>query len=522
MSLDDSVITQWATIEPYIDEMPNWVAEEDRLRLGAYTTYENIYWNVEDAIELIRRQEDGPALLIPKPMTIVDTTSYYLLKGLSIDPVDPEKDGDLTLWLKNFFKREKFYSRFHGAKHSGVRKGDWLFHITADPEALPERRVSLTTLDPAVYFPEYDPDDMETIIAVRLVEQWQHPDDPLKLVVKVLKYWYEDTGVIWREEDLWELEDWYNAKRAVKVKSLIPASPLDARITTIPVYHFRNREDDGHPWGNSELRGFERIFQAIDQAISDEEIALALVGLGVYATDAGRPIDPVTKQPMDWVVSPGFVWEMPGATMVKKLEGISSVTPVQDHVGYIEGTLHEASGTSDVAIGRIDAQTAESGVALAIKFIPTLAKVEQRDTAGIEILQQMFFDLMFWFLVYEGKNWIEKELNVVIGDKLPVNRVKVLEELNNMLDRKVISAQFYREEATRKLGFTFPADIDQQILDELAAKAEAAMEIMQTQQRAEGLAPPGAKGAGDTLPDSVRSRSNNKERVNESNGTEAR
>lgn len=519
---DTSTLTQWSTVERYATDMPNWIPEEDQLRVASYATYEAMYWNVEEVFEIIRRDEDGTSLIIPKPMTVVDTTAYYLLKGLSIDPT---KDEEFKTFLDAFFKREAFYSRFNTAKHSGVQKGDWLFHITADPLKEKGTRISLTTLDPAVYFPIYDPDDMKTLIGVRLVEQWPDEEDPTLIYARVLRYWYagenpEAPGSrVWREEHLWKIKDWDDMKRRELVRTLIEPSPLDARIKVIPIYHFKNRESDGYPFGNSELRGFERVFQGINQAISDEELALALSGLGVYATDAGRPVNALGVE-QDWVAYPGAVWEVPGATMVKRLEGITTVTPVQDHLKFLEKVLNEGAGTSDVALGQIDAQTAESGVALAIKFIPTLAKIESRDEAGLALLEQLMYDLRFWFLVYEGKDFTSEELNITLADKLPLNRQKVLEELNNMKDRDIISAEFYRSVCEKRLGYKFPTDMLQQIIDEKKKMAEAMIQA----QPANDEKVPGAggrkEGAGDTLDSKDQNRSNNKNRVNESRGTE--
>lgn len=518
-----STLTQWSTVQPYATEMPNWIPEQDQLRIASYQTYESMYWNVEDIFELIRRDEDGPSLIVPKPMTVVDTTAYYLLKDLSIDVVDSEANSSFATYLAKFFKREAFFSRFNTAKHSGVQKGDWLFHITGDPNKEKGKRVSLTTLDPAIYLPEYDLDDMETLMAVRLVSQWPDDEDETKINVRVLRYWYprltdpgSDDRRVWREEHIWKIEDWHDMKRRELVKVVQEPAPLDSRISVIPVYHFKNRESDGYPFGNSELRGFERVFQGINQSVSDEELALALSGLGVYATDAGRPVNSLGVEE-DWVAAPGAVWEVPGATMVKRLEGVTTVTPVQDHLKYLGQVLNEGSGTSDVALGQIDAQTAESGVALAIKFIPTLAKIESRDKSGLALLEQLMFDLRFWFWAYDGENFTNSELNITIGEKLPLNRQKILEELNNMKDRDVISAKFYREVCETKLGYIFPKSIAEQILAEKKALAEAA--IMPEDQEFEGAG--GRKeGAGDTLPGSQQNRSNNRDRVNESHGTE--
>lgn len=526
---DPATTTPWSTTTSFVSGFPDWVGVENQARIAAYQVYQDMYWSEDQAFELIRRNEDGRPIYIPKPKMIVDTTAHYLLKGLHIGVADPEKHAELVAFIDAFCKRERFYSRFQVAKLAGVARGDWVFHITADPNKDEGSRISLNSVDPASYFPEFDTDDLEKRTGAKLVEQSEHPDDPSKTVVKVLRYWQEfdpatgkkTSSLVFREENLWEMKGWNNPKEAKLVKVLIPAGPLPTNITTIPLYHFKNAEWDGFDFGNSELKGYERIFQGIDQAISDEEISLALVGLGVYATDAGRPKDAQGRD-TDWIVAPGTVWEMPGATMVKRLEGITSVTPVLDHVHYIEDTLLDASGTSEVALGRVDVQTAESEIALALKFQPTLAKIEYRDIAGVEILTQLWFDWKFWVLEYESQNFIDIEILVTLGGKLPINRAKTIEELNNLIDRKVISKKFYRDRLTVLLGYTFPDTIEQDIIDEQVAAAEAMLQVQVDNEPDPAQIGPGGRkvGAGDTIPKKDRNQSNNKGRTNESGGTE--
>lgn len=529
-------VTPYSTLgDEYTKELPQWVPnEQDRLRLNAYTIYEAMYWSVEEAFELIRRDEDGPDLYIPKPKIIVDTTAHYLLKGMKVKPADPEKNGELDLFLDAFVKRERFYSRFQVAKLSGVTRGDWVFHLTADPLKEEGSRISLTSVDPALYFPEFDADDMEIRTGAKLVEPGIHPDDPSKMAVRVLRYWFEIDPVtkqktspfVWRQEDIWETDNWSDPKKAKKVRSVIPPSPLPNDITKIPLYHFKNAEWQGYDFGNSELKGYERIFKGINQAMSDTEISLALVGLGVYATDAGRPKDSSGRE-TDWEVVPGTVWEMPGATMVKRLEGITTVTPVIDFITYLGDSVLEGSGTTDVALGRIDAQVAESGIALALKFLPTLAKIEYRDTAGVEILQQLWYDWKFWVLAYEGQNYTETELLVTLAEKLPINREKLFLELNNMLDRKVISREYYRQQVEVRLDYVFPTDMQEQVIAEDVAMAVAMLETQQQfapseEQGDSDQQGPGGRtvGAGDTKEKAAKNKSNNAGKENESKGTE--
>jgi len=483
-----------------------------------------MYWTHAEAYKLAQRGDNDRPIFIPNPRKVVDTTAYYLLKGLEIKGEKDDPESPFGQFLKAFLKREKFYSRFDVAKHSGVTKGDYVFHITADPTQPEGSRISLTSVDPGSYFPIMDEDDLDKRSGVRLVEQWDDETDFSVTKVKILDYRVliiAGKRRIAREESIWKMEGWDHPEKAVLLKTLIPYSLLPENITQIPVYAFKNQDWQGQPFGSSELRGFERLFQGVNQAISDTELALELEGLGVYATDGGRPTN-AAGEDEDWVIAPGVVLEVPGATMFKRVEGIKSIQPNIDFIEFLQDSLYEASGTSQVAMGKVDVNVAESGIALAIQFIPTLAKVEQRDRTALDILSNLWFDLMFWVKEFEQQDFTTQVIVPTLGDKLPLNRPKKMEELNNMLDRAVISKTYYRQEM-EKLGYSFPKDIETQILEEQkkATEAKTPPQLLGANGAPLGVPGPGGRlqGKGDTLPPPP-STSNNKAKVNESKGTE--
>lgn len=519
-----------------VGELPVWWPEEEQYRIAGYTKYDELYWN--DATQYkIRVLEGETPLYVPNPRIVVDTTAHYLLKGLQLTMPDPEKNAKLKTALDAFMKRERFYSRFHIAKHSGVARGDFVFHLTADPLKEEGTRIGLNSVDPAMVLPVYDEDDLDKLVRLHIVDQYFTTEDPNKLRIKKLTYWYtwadEDmkTGTrrVWREEGIYEVDPkWWGPKPKL-VKQTLPPEPLDPRITTIPVYWFKNIDWQGQPYGSSDLRGFEFLSKAVSQAATDTNMSLALEGLGVYATDGGRPVSDDGEEE-DWEVSPGKVMEVPAGSYFRRVEGVGSITPMQDQIKYLERKIFEAGALTDVARGQVDVQIAESGIALAIKFAPTLAKIEERDQSGIEILQQMFFDWKIWHQVYEGDDFTKIDILAEIGAKLPIDRTETINELNNMLDRGVISRKYYREQM-QKLGYDFPADIEGQIEDEKKADAEQAALLappglqQNAADAAAGKKPPppdGGVAQGSLTPKGEGAQgSNNKKRPNESGGTEA-
>jgi hypothetical protein len=513
---------QWSTIAPFVgtNDKQTWIPEEDRDRIAAYLKYDQIYWNDERQFAL-RVLEGEEPLYIPNARTIVDITAHYMVKGLEITV--PDGDANTKTFLDAFLKREEFYSRFDTEKVAGVARGDWIFHLTANPNKEQGTRLSLNGVDPSSVFPIWDDDAPDKMIGCHIAIQYTLPNEPDKLRARILTYRIDEKSGskrITREEAIWEIDPKWYGKEAKKVQQVIPLGYLDPRITAIPVYWFRNRSWSGEDFGSSELRGFEGMMQAISQGDTDVSAALALEGLGVYATDGGRPVNDDGTE-TTWEVAPGRVMEVPTGSYFRRVEGVSSITPATDQISYLEDKMNKAASLSDVALGNVDAQTAQSGIALAIKFQPTLAKIETRDRHILDRLTQLFFDWKTWVAVFE-QTTLTGDIIPVIGDKLPTDRTAKVNELNNMKDRGLIPDQFYRDEM-EKLGYKFPKDIQAQLDKEQEKKVEAARAAFLA------TAPNGAGNGSSSDTDETsgdgaasENRSNNKGRTNESNGTESK
>lgn len=512
--MTDQDYNQWSTIKPFLASnggLTSWVPQEDRDRVAAYEKYDQMYWN-DPRQYALRVLEGEQPIYIPNARTIVDTTAHYLLKGLEITC---SGSANTKKRLADFLKREAFYSRFHTAKQAGVVRGDFVFHMTGNPGKANHTRLSLNSVDPSSVFPIYDDDQPDKMIGCHIVVQYQRPNEPDKTFIRKLTYRLVENGEskrISREEGIWELEPTWFSSKAKLVRSTIPLGLLDERITTIPIYWFRNRHWEGEDFGSSELRGLETIASTISQGSTDVSASLSLEGLGVYATDGGRPVDNNGDE-TDWEVAPGRVMEVPSGSYFRRVEGVGSITPATDQIDYLESKINEAAGLSDVALGKVDAQVASSGIALAIKFIPTLAKIEIRDQLGIDILTQLFYDWKTWYEVFE-KDPLDGDIIPVIGDKLPTDRIAKVNELNNMLDRRVISTNFYRVEM-EKLGYKFPTNIESQIEADIERVAPKVQEASPAEDES-GTDP---NDAGNTL--EPKNSSNNADRPNESSGTEA-
>lgn len=462
--------TPYTTGAALFGTKPTWIPSElDQQRIMSYQLYEEIYWNVPDIFKLSLRGTNELPLYVPSGRTIVDTTDRYVAPQFGLSYALLTTDGGVGASapaaaanaMEAWLRRERFRSKFAGNKLYGLIRGDACWHITADPLKPEGSRISITAIDPGMYFPITSDEDVELILGVHLVETITTPDGDR---IRRLTYRYTErnaAGVrgVTVEDGIFELDKWNGPTDAPEQVIMAPTL-LPPEITQLPVYHFKNFDEPGNPFGSSEMRGLERLMSALNQTLSDEDLTLALEGIGMYATDSSQPIDPVTRKPVPWQLGPGRVVHYDGEKW-DRVEGPKAINDSYGaHYDRIWEAMKQASSTPDIAIGKVDVQVAMSGVSLQLQLGPMLAKAGKKNVDIIDVHTQMFYDLSrMWWPAYEGQDLFSQVvITPVMGDPVPVDREKRFAELNDMLDRGVIDTAYYRSEA-KKLGYVFPDNI---------------------------------------------------------------
>lgn len=470
--------TPYATGRALFGAKPAHVTDTlDQERLQSYALYEQIYWNAPEVFKLTQRGTNNLPIYVPSGRTIVDTSNRYTATEFALNIHNREGNGpDSTaviaarLAMQDFMKRERFRAKFLGAKRFCQIQGDWVWHLTADPLKPIGTRLSLVSIDPSLYFPVTDPENIDKIIAVILGQPVTEGSDPMVRRITYRKVVNGESTTITSDEGIYPIDTWRDLE-ATPTRVITAPTTLPPEITSIPVYHVKNFEEPQNPFGSSELRGLEIVMAAVNQTMSDEELALALDGIGQYVTDAPQPVDPRTKARLPWQLGPGMVATIPQGTSFKRVSGVGSVTPYGDHYNRLWEAMKQASASPDIAIGNVDVTIAESGIALALQMAPILAKAEEKDDLILATHDQMFFDILtMWYPAYEETTFDGVTVDALVGDKLPVDRAARFQELNDMLDRKVIDTEYYRAEAA-KLGYVFPEGMGQRVAAEQATLA---------------------------------------------------
>lgn len=485
------------------------VSTLDRARLQAYGTYADIFNNVEEAFsETLRDDVDTKAkryALVARG--IVEATNRYFCNGLDVVvefpatvTAPPEGVAETVAALEALFTREEFPAKFASMKRWFLIKGDGILHISADPSKPEGTRIRITELEPDQYFPVYDPSDAARVTGAYVVTVLTKGNEEVAQRIEYRRiftpedsalYGNTPVGGIWTRLGFYEVGGWDDRfpeftvtdLKPVGVPEWIPVTEalalqmqgvaLPSEITAIPLYHFRNNRTGNEPFGRSELQGVESLLGGVTQNVTDEDMAVALTGLGVYWTDSGKPLNADGTEG-EWVIAPASIIELADGKKFGRADGITTVQPTSDHIDRLKQEAREATGVPDVAIGIIQTTEAESGISLAIKMSPMVAKNGEKETEVSGRLDQMLFDLWNgWYPAYEGLGANGAIIRSVFGPMLPTNRKEFLAEVVAMVGAKIIDAEFGRVLLAEGLGIQFPDDLTARMAAAAATELDA-------------------------------------------------
>lgn len=478
------IYTPYSTASPYYGAAPGWIPDViDQQRIQAYSFYEQMYWNVPQVFSVTQREDETDPVYLPNARTIIETCHRYLMVGCTwrVDPAVgvPADQALVHAAISQLWAREKMAAKLNMQKRFGLIRGDAIWHVVADPNKPLGSRISIYDIDPAAYFPIEDPDLPGRVIGCHLVTQQEDPEAK-KTYIRRRTYRKTLTGTVTTELNLFETGGWddrlFGQDKLLKlVQVLQPVTELPPAITSLPVYHVRNFGQPEDLFGSSELRGFERIIAGVSQTASDEELTLAIQGLGLYVTNSGPPINEVTGKEENWKIGPRRVLELDAggagdqATFFNKVAGAGSVDPMIQHMQFLQNAVYEASATPAIARGNIQVTVAESGVALALELSPLLSKNREKEDEQIPVLNQMLYDLVQkWLPSFEGlPAGINVSVEMITQDPMPLNRDAKIKEIISLATSvpPIISAAHARLELSA-LGYEFPPEIGADIVQE--------------------------------------------------------
>lgn len=478
---DESTSTPYSTTTKFVEtNMPSWLNSYDAARLAAYKFYDDLYRNDPADYKLVLRGSEEMPIYIPTAKKIVNTACRYIGRnlGFTVSNLEGTALTDAITAIGDLFAREKVVVQFNAAKKQAVKLGDGCLFISADPLKPQGSRLKIVAIDPATYFPISDEADPDRIVGCDIVERIVGDED--KITIKrqrYMKYSHPQhsqynpespnpEAPIEYEVLTFEEQDWEDEDKRTVVQTVVPQTPLEDGITQLPVYHLKMGDEVGDPFGVSILQGLERIILGINQTATDEDVAVAMAGLGMYVADS-TPVDEEGKE-TDWIIGPNRVVEVATGGTFTRVSGITSLEPSQGHMDWLEDQMHETIGISDVALGQVDTTVAESGIALQLRMGPLLDMAGDQNVILKATMDQFFHDLVIWMQVYEQINLGEAVVTSSFDSGVPANKKEDSDRLQDLFVNGIISKAFYRAELEKLYGYKFPEDMDVQIATEQA------------------------------------------------------
>lgn len=421
---------------------------DDRLRLKAYELYEDMYFNRPDHMRVVLRGEDDDSIeiYIPSAKKNIEAVNRYLAIDFDyqFDSGTEVDQSALDTALQELFTREQVKTKFNKMKRFHLIKGDALLHIQAYGYEKPGRRICISELKPEHYFPIEDFTTSRTM-GCHIVDVIRNPKNSRKTeqcadewIVRRQTYMREmqedkngnktPTGRITTALALFELSKWDDrvvTNEIYMIEELIAEHALPDIIQNIPVYHWKNNPPPASTFGMSELAGVESIINAINQAATDEDLTLITQGLGVYWTDASAPLDENGNE-VEWEIGPGSVVQVSTGANFGRVTGVSSVAPYHEHIALLDENMQQSMAVPDVAIGMVDVQAVESGIALQLKFGPLLAHNKEKEPGIQRVCDEFLDDLLDWLQEYEGIQRNDTQISSIFGDPMPQNKSQQL------------------------------------------------------------------------------------------------
>jgi hypothetical protein len=502
--------------------LPDWVTEDtDAVRVAAYDGYSDMYRNVPETFKLVARGEEDQPIYIPSARKIIEATNRYLAKSwdwtvrsLSAEAAASQSASDasgtpqagtlnaaegnriaIQVALANLFKREEVPTKFYSIKRNMLLKGDALWHLMADMGQVEGQRIAIKELDPRNYFRIPDPNDFERTKGCYIVDLLAVGS---ATIARRLEYrrvetdvdaqeWGVPVGTVYTRLSFWETKGWDDRwdghpelkpvptpepyASSADFAELLAGTTLPPGVTSLPVYHIRNNREGNEPFGGSQIAGIETMIMAINQGASDEDITLALQGLGIYVTSSKPPVNDQGEE-TEWFIAPASVLEMNGPNdKFARVDGLKTMLPFQEHLTYLDKSIKEATGLSAVAVGQVDVSVASSGVALRLEMAPILSGNEEKEVELLSRMDQMLYDIVFQWLPLDGVNADPADILVSnsFGDPLPPDEDKIIDRVTKLVTAGLVSKEWAVKYLSDQLGYQFPADM----LDSIAAEADA-------------------------------------------------
>lgn len=372
----------------------------------------------------------------------VDKSAAFLL-GKSFDIVVPKRLGNVTLDVLNETWRvnKKDVIAVEMAQNGGVT-GDCFVKVIYDAN---KRIVELVNLDPAVCFPEYDEMDIDKLVKFRIIYTINGGKDVFEEIIS------NDSIV-----------------------EQVNGEVIDTRpnpLGEIPIVHIKNLPKANSYWGVSDLQDVIPLNKVLNEKLTDVSDII-----DYHAAPVTLIFGAVAKQLQKGARK---IWSgLPKDAKVENLELTSDLGASNKFLEAIKLAMHEIANIPEGSLGKFQAVSNTSGVALHMQYQPLMEKTRLKQlnySLGIQEINRLILRTYEVFRKFKFPFLRPYESSVVFGDPLPKDELIQRQVFAQDVNMGITS----RKQVMRELGWseseikTMQKEIDAERMFDIEAEAVA-------------------------------------------------
>jgi len=352
---------------------------------------------------------------------VISRLSADLLFGEQPDFLMPEDVQGAQEALDNLIARNNLHTTNYESALANSFRGDAVYKVrwgkrtpqSEQPEAIIEE------IPPTIYFPELSEDDVRQVLRVTLA--WPKTD-PLDRQKRYLRIEEHEPGLI--RNRLLRLG---GGGDELPLETLEAYKDLEPEVETgldhIPIFHVPNFVYGSRYWGVSDYKDLEPLFEALDERLSQTDEVMT------------KHVAPKLVLPPRFINEDGTV-NLSELEVVQLEAGEQAPTYVtwdahlsaaQAHTDRLIDLIFIMSETAPVAFGLEKYGTAQSGTALRLRLLRTLAKINRKRLYYDRALKAALLCAQQLEVIHGGAAYEPAEPTIQWADGLPEDLTEMVQ-----------------------------------------------------------------------------------------------
>jgi len=438
------------------------------------------------------RDPGDPTITINYSRRVVDIANNFTFKkGFIVkipdDPSTPANEAEdrefVRVMLEETWEKNSRLLWLIEASQQGAVTGDLFARVSWENNDLLEEPYAKIDIIPShLCFPEFGgPSGVERkklkriMILTPIYERCHLPQKPSFTFPHYGTNF--DTAIM---QEIWTAPD-YHPDGSIKNYATVQyfrnneplGPPLINPIGEIPVVHIPNYPLSGESYGISDMVDIIELNRELNEKATDISDVISYHGSPVTILKGAKL--------KDLERGANKVWAIPGDGDVKNLELSGDLSASVNHWKMIKESLLELAGIPEEVLGKVQAASNASGVALAIRYMPLMEKYHIKTLIyglGLRLINRLIMKITAigdpafgekFNSLYQGNKYRN---NVVFPDPMPMDEAVELEKARARLDLLLST----RREELEKMGKS-QGEIEK-IMQDIRNEAEEMNEMM--------------------------------------------